>query len=77
MDYQQVASIAKEHAAQTLHSMNLESKIHSEIASQVEFIINSKIEEQFSDMRINIDILNKQIKLLKDIVEQINDKIHK
>lgn len=76
MDYAAVAKIAEEHSHQVLNSMKIPAQIQAEVASQVESIIAIKIEEQFSDIRQNIDVLNKQIKLLKEIVERVHDKVN-
>ncbi len=74
MDYQTIVNIASEHAQQVIHSMRLNDLIKDEIKNHAESIIQKSIEEHFVEIKENIDILNKQIILLREIVETINEK---
>ncbi len=74
MDYQTIANIASEHAQQVIHAMKLNELIKDEIKNHADAFIQNSIEEKFAEIKENINILNKQILLLRDIVETINEK---
>ncbi len=74
MDYQTIVNIASEHAQQVIHGMKLNDLIKDEIKNHAESIIQSSIEEKFAEIKENINILNKQILLLRDILETLNEK---
>lgn len=74
MDYGTVCQIVADQAAQILNQQNISARIESEVKQQVDLIVKGLVEEQFTEIKENIILLNQQILILKDIIETISTK---
>ena len=72
MDYQTVVAITKEHCAQILSQANLTDMVKSEARSQISEVIREEMNNNYREIKTHIEILNQQVKLLREAIEAIH-----
>lgn len=72
VDYQTVATIAREHCGQMLSEANLSAMVKNEVRNQISEVIREEMDNNYREIKTHIEILNQQVKLLREAIEAIH-----